>query len=848
MKNIEYLSGIADVYSDSELKDLGIVEGLGKASVNKKSVYEVVNDYFINELNKGIIPWRKTWTENVTAGASSQLMNFRSKRAYTGVNPWLIASLLEPHHCNYFLTKSQIEGRGGKIKKGATRFMVVYFGTAIKTIQEPPTKENPKGSTLSRIIRFLKSYEVFNLADTDIDWKANLPEPPTKEERLDNCEQVYKQMPKAPPLYHKEQSAFYSPAGDYVNMPKYQSFKKPQEYYCTLFHELIHSTGHAKRLKREFGLKFGNQKYAFEELIAEIGASYLCAYTGILFFTRKNSVAYLQSWMKSLVNEAKSNKTFFFEAASKSQKAANFILSKQIKQTKKSKKKAPKKNLSGLNKETKIVEMKRGVIKPAKSNKNTPVQTIVTKSPELTDIEKYFDLHNKEVSSTTLFILAKTVAKRLREKTYTAHLDLLNEINNRLQKAVEQTTKAKLTKVKATIDLAMIDRCKKAIDSAKVVLRTDYLAGNDLAIANEIYRQIGKKAFFMLGAKNFVGDKDSLSFKISGSKAYSHIKVRLNSLDLYDMTFYKIVGNEIKNEKTVEGLYFDMLHSTIEQETGLYTSLGASKNISKAKPQNKVSKKKVLSPKLSGIELMQELPKPTITEAISEAFGWEKTHPANTNPKPSNSVATKSDSLFKPITHIETRETFNLKGDLGKFLGNLERYELSMTIEGDQGAGKTQFAFQLADAFAQAGYEVGFFSLEIGAGSDIIKRNRDKYLSPQGLKRVLIAGDAPKGIDTIREYARKFGVIIIDSFTKLNADSREFDKLRKDFPETIWIVLFQRTSGGTIRGGTAPLFDAGINIEVVKEDETFLNNYAVATKNRYGMTGLKFNISQQKIV
>ena len=475
-----------------------------------------------------------------------------------------------------------------------------------------------------------------------------------------------------------------------------------------------------------------------------------------------------------------------------------------------------------------------------------PVTYSVKKSLELEDIEKYLKLNGKEVSSTSLLILSRTIAKRLREKTYKQHIELLENINGRLAKAVELLQSRKLTKIKATMDLDIVSKCQKAIEAAQVVLRTDYLAGNDLTVANEIYRQIGKKAFFMLGAKNFIGDKDSLSFKIRGSKAVSHIKIKLNSMDLYDVTFYKIVGDEIKNEKTVPGLYFDMLHDTIEEETGLYTSLGAAKK-SKAKQVKPVSKKKVVKASLSGVELMQDIPKPNLTEAINEAFGWtQPVKPVNHIEKPN--VATKSDSLFKPITHIETRETFNLKGDLGKFLGNLERYELSMTIEGDQGAGKTQFAFQLADAFAQAGYEVGFFSLEIGAGSDIIKRNRDKYLSPQGLKRVLIAGDAPKGIDTIREYAPKFGVIIIDSFTKLNADSREFDKLRKDFPETIWIVLFQRTSGGTIRGGTAPLFDAGINIEVVKEDETFLNNYAVATKNRYGMTGLKFNISQQKIV
>ncbi len=189
-----------------------------------------------------------------------------------------------------------------------------------------------------------------------------------------------------------------------------------------------------------------------------------------------------------------------------------------------------------------------------------------------------------------------------------------------------------------------------------------------------------------------------------------------------------------------------------------------------------------------------------------------------------------------------------MAGDLGKFLGNLEPFKLSITVEGDQGAGKTQLAFILAEAFANVGKEVGFFSLEVGADSDIIKRNRDKYLSAKNKSKVMVAGDAPEGIKTVRDYANKFGVIIIDSWNKLLTDGQQFENLRTDFPGTIWIILFQRTTGGQIRGGNSPLFNAGINIEVNKVDETFSNNYAVATKNRYGATGIKFNISKQKIV
>ena len=218
--------------------------------------------------------------------------------------------------------------------------------------------------------------------------------------------------------------------------------------------------------------------------------------------------------------------------------------------------------------------------------------------------------------------------------------------------------------------------------------------------------------------------------------------------------------------------------------------------------------------------------------------------------KPAKKLAGKASSIFQPIGSIDGKltKTFRLKGDVGKLLGDLESYELAATIEGDQGAGKTQLAFQFADSFADSGFTVGILELEIGSQSVIVRRNRDKYIKPANRKNVYIAGFAPDGINTVRAIAKDFDVVIIDSWQKLDVDSSEFDKLRKDFTGTAWIVLFQRTSGNTIRGGTKPLYDAGINIEVNKVDDTFVNNYAVCTKNRYGETGIKYNIHSRSIV
>ena len=138
--------------------------------------------------------------------------------------------------------------------------------------------------------------------------------------------------------------------------------------------------------------------------------------------------------------------------------------------------------------------------------------------------------------------------------------------------------------------------------------------------------------------------------------------------------------------------------------------------------------------------------------------------------------------IFDSMDEIESEpseSTFRLEGELGKFLGDLERFELAMTIEGDQGGGKTRLAYQLANAFADFGDKVAVFSLEIGKKSDLIRRMREDYIQPKNLKNIFIADQLPKGLDTIKEAAKKFDVIVLDSWNKVGVPSIEFDRLRK---------------------------------------------------------------------
>ena len=205
-------------------------------------------------------------------------------------------------------------------------------------------------------------------------------------------------------------------------------------------------------------------------------------------------------------------------------------------------------------------------------------------------------------------------------------------------------------------------------------------------------------------------------------------------------------------------------------------------------------------------------------------------------------------SIFRNVSEVQPPEDLiHLPGDIGLLMGGLERNKCAITIEGDQGAGKSRFVFDLANAFAAVSMKVGVFSLEMAANSSTVKKYLEEYIDGHCAANVQITDKLPDGMNTIRQAASIFDVIVIDSFGKATQNNGELDKLRNEFPQTIWIPIFQRTTSGEIRGGTKAIFDASTNCEVIKVDEHFVNNYACCTKNRYGPTGLRYNIYDKTI-
>jgi antirestriction protein ArdC len=269
------------------------------------SVYEIITSRIVEELQKGQIPWRKPWKTLPPA-------NLISKKPYRGINVFLLA--LQGYGSQYWLTFNQAKQLGGNVRKGEHGSKIVFWKF------DSYESETADGETEQRKSAILRYYTVFNLEQTE-GLKALLTLPPAFP--IQSAEEIVKGMPN-PPAFEQDARAAYVPSRDVVTMPSRTAFDSQAEYYSTLFHELTHSTGHAKRLAREgfdTPQKFGSESYSREELIAEMGSAMLCGVAGIEQSTPANSAAYLKAWVARLKADSK----LVISAASAAQKAADYI-------------------------------------------------------------------------------------------------------------------------------------------------------------------------------------------------------------------------------------------------------------------------------------------------------------------------------------------------------------------------------------------------------------------------------------------------------------------------------------------------------------------------------------------
>lgn len=286
----------------------------------KLDVYSRVTNKILADLEHGVRPWVKPWDAGNTAGRILRPLRHNGT-PYRGVNILLLwgSAVEQGFACPIWMTFKQAQELGAHVKKGEHGSLVVYADTLHKKETDEAT-----GEEVEKDIPFMKGYTVFNVEQIEglpVHYYAKPEQPATaEEERNDALERFFRQTGAA--IRHGGDRAYYSITGDYVQMPPFPAFRDAESYYATLAHEMTHWTRHPTRLERDFGRKqWGDEGYAKEELVAELGAAFLCADLGITPETREDHAAYIASWLKAL----KDDKRFIFTAASHAQKAADHL-------------------------------------------------------------------------------------------------------------------------------------------------------------------------------------------------------------------------------------------------------------------------------------------------------------------------------------------------------------------------------------------------------------------------------------------------------------------------------------------------------------------------------------------
>jgi len=652
------------VLSDKEEKEFGGASTLSGLSGSGKTsdIYQIITNMIVEKIESAEnLVWQEPWKSSMSYGMLPT--NFVSKKEYRGANAFLL-QFLHNRENPYWLTFNQITKLKGNIKKGAKSAIVVYYRILFKNEEGEIIREEDATEDDEKI-PMLRYYRIFNGDDIEgIDWKLPNKIELSEHEKIESAERIVTNMPNRPVIKHSNKLRAYYSSADYVHMPNMELFNSAHEYYSTLFHELTHSTKHPSRLgtsqKRKGGKRFGDKYYALEELVAEMGASFLCAESGILYYTLNNSAAYIKSWKKAVVKYFKDDKKAFFTACTEAQRSTDYILDRLA--------------IS--------VEQRIAI------NFQNLIAGEVGKEESTAFINEISKIMRKNKSRTL-------------EQIYAKGVKLHNSIGN---------------------------------GKVKVALK-------DREFANLL-----KKAAYVPVDRSHITKKGD---KILKTKPASR--------------------QAIKQEKKESGI-----KKLPEQLELLFSGIDA-------------------PPSLSGVK----------------------------------------------------REVMQLPGDLGKFLGKIERLQYALLLRGEKGAGKTRLTYQLMNLFASQNYSVAAFTLEIMKESDLVRRMMEAYILPENRKQISIASEAPNGIDTVREAAKYFDVVVIDSFTKLNCPQIELDKLRNDFPNTFFIVVFQSTVAGTARGGSAAEYDAGAVLQVGS------GGMAMFEKNRYATDesqGKIYSVFEQKLI
>jgi len=287
-------------------------------NTERQDVYTRITGKIIESLEQGVRPWIKPWSADNAAGRIIRPLRHNGQ-AYSGINILMLwASAMEQGFtCPMWMTFKQATELNAHVKKGEKGSLVVYANKLTKT------EDDGAGNEVEREIPFMKGYTVFNAEQIE-----GLPEiyytrPTPKREgpaRIEHAEAFFENTQAD--IRIRGNRAYYSIDGDHIVMPPIESFESAESYYATLAHESTHWTRHTTRLERDFGRKtWGDEGYAREELVAELGSAFLCCDLELTPEVRDDHASYIASWLEVLKND----KRAIFQAASHAQRAVDFL-------------------------------------------------------------------------------------------------------------------------------------------------------------------------------------------------------------------------------------------------------------------------------------------------------------------------------------------------------------------------------------------------------------------------------------------------------------------------------------------------------------------------------------------
>ncbi|MGE3978534.1 MAG: ArdC family protein [Nitrospira sp.] len=286
---------------------------------SRQDIYTRVTGRIIADLERGVRTWTQPWSAEHAAGKITRPLRHNGT-PYSGINILMLwsSAVAAGFAAPIWMTYRQSVELGGHVRKGEKGSPVVYANSITRTETDEKT-----GEDTDREIHYMKSYTVFNVEQIEglpAHYYAK-PEPRFNPiQRIQHAEEFFAAL-KAD-IRHGGTRAYYAQESDYIRMPPFEAFETAESYYATLAHESTHWTKHRSRLNRDLGRKqWGDEGYAEEELVAELGAAFLCADLELELQPREDHAAYIAHWLQVLQND----KRAIFRAAAHAQRAADHL-------------------------------------------------------------------------------------------------------------------------------------------------------------------------------------------------------------------------------------------------------------------------------------------------------------------------------------------------------------------------------------------------------------------------------------------------------------------------------------------------------------------------------------------